>query len=328
MNARRFLAVVGKGIGLAERKANDNWSVEFLLEDQQVNCLAADPHNPNVVFAGTQGNGLLRSEDCGQTWQPGGMAGEVIKSIAFSRSEAGVMYVGTKPPAVFVSRDGGQNWSELESFRPMRRNHWFTPAEPGDPYVLGLAVSPTDPKNIIAGVEYGAVLRSTDGGQTWQGHLKNTSRDCHALKFHDTDGNWVYQAGGGWPAAVSRDGGATWRQPRGGLGMSFYAIACAADPQRPDILGIYPPHPWLCSPNYRCSRACTGRDTPTLSCFARPRRAAGNGWAAACLVRWITRLMPCSPTRLRRDMFTPGWPMAMSGIPPIMAMPGSSFPLI
>ena len=49
----------------------------------------------------------------------------------------------------------------------MRRRHWSTPAEPGDPYVLGLDVSPTDPNNIIAGVEYGATLRSADGGKTW-----------------------------------------------------------------------------------------------------------------------------------------------------------------
>ena len=73
-----------KGLARAERGADGAWTVEFLLEDQPVNCLAADPHNANVVYAGTQGNGLLRSEDCGQTWKPAGMPGGIVKSIAVS----------------------------------------------------------------------------------------------------------------------------------------------------------------------------------------------------------------------------------------------------
>lgn len=235
MDVRVFISTTGYGLARAECGTNGNWLVESLLEGQDVRCLATDPHNPHVVYAGTQGDGLLRSDDRGKTWQPAGMEGQVVKSIAVSGAEPGVIYVGTKPPAIFVSRDGGESWTELESFRQMRQGFWYTPAEPGDPYVQGLAVSPTDPAVIIAGVEYGALLRSTDGGQTWQGHVKGTSRDCHSLAFHVTDGNWVYQGGGGWPAAVSRDGGATWKQPRRGMGWSFYGWAVAADPERPEI---------------------------------------------------------------------------------------------
>ena len=82
------------------------------------------------------------------------------KFTVSSAQEAGVLYAGTKPPAVFVSRDAGDTWLELESFRQMRRRFWYTPAEPGAPYVLGLTVSPTEPTVILAGIEYGAVLRS------------------------------------------------------------------------------------------------------------------------------------------------------------------------
>jgi hypothetical protein len=41
-----------------------------------------------------------------------------------------------------------------------------TPAEPpfNQAYVLGLTVSPTDPDAIVAGIEFGALLRSDDGG--------------------------------------------------------------------------------------------------------------------------------------------------------------------
>jgi photosystem II stability/assembly factor-like uncharacterized protein len=88
---------------------------------------------------------------------------------------------------------------------------------------------------IVAGIEFGAVLRSGDGGQTWQGHLKGSIRDCHSLAFHATDGNWVYEAGGtGAGAAFSRNAGVTWTQPKAGLDH-HYGWACAADPARPEV---------------------------------------------------------------------------------------------
>ena len=235
MNASVFVATTGKGIARASRDRNDGWTVESSLADQDVRCLAVSPFNRDVVYAGTQGKGLLCSYDQGQTWRSSGLAGQVVKSITPSPVEPDVLYAGTKPPALFVSRDGGAGWTELESFRQMRRRFWYTPAEPGGPYIQGIALSPTDPLVIIAGVEYGAVLRSADGGKTWQGHLKGAIRDCHSLIFHPNNGNWVYEGGGGWAAAVSRDGGNTWRQPRKGLGWRTYGWACAADPKHPEV---------------------------------------------------------------------------------------------
>ena len=232
---RIFISVNGDRIARAECSADGNWSVEFLLEGKNVCCLAAAPCNLNVIYSGTQGNGVFRSEDRGKTWCPAGMEGQIVKSIAICHADPRVIYAGTKPPAMFVTRDAGQTWTERESFRRLRSWFWFTPAEPGHPYVMGLVVSPTDPNLVIAGVEVGGTFRSIDGGQTWQGHLKRTSRDCHSLRFHQTDGNWVYQAGGGWPAAISSDGGLTWKQPLRGLRWSLYGMAVAADPADPSI---------------------------------------------------------------------------------------------
>ena len=59
MDAKTFIATTGHGVARATR-LNDEWSVELLLTDHDVRCLAADPHNANVVYAGTQGNGVLR----------------------------------------------------------------------------------------------------------------------------------------------------------------------------------------------------------------------------------------------------------------------------
>jgi hypothetical protein len=236
MNATKFIATTGRGLACATRWQNGDWSVEPSLQDQDVRCLATDPLDSQVVYAGTQGNGILRSEDQGASWTPAGLKGRMVKSIAVSLHEAGVLYAGLKPASIFVTRNYGQDWVELESFRRIRgRRWWRSPAEPPDwrAYVQGLSLSPTDPEVLVAGIEFGAVVRSADGGKTWSNHRKGALRDCHTLTFHSQDGKWVYEAGGGG-ASLSSDGGLTWRQPKAGLDRR-YGWACAADPERPEV---------------------------------------------------------------------------------------------
>lgn len=235
MNGKTFLATNGSGLARAGY-AGGRWSVQQLLAGQPVTCLSADPLRPSVVYAGTQGSGVLRSDDKGQTWRPAGLAGQVVKAVAASPIEPGVLYAGTKPALVYASRDGGSNWAELTAFRRVRAFWWFSPAEPPfSAYVQAIALSPSDPKVIVVGIEAGAVLRSADGGQTWQGHRPGALRDCHSLTFHARQGDWVYEGGGsGAGAACSRDGGRTWRQPRRGLDR-HYGWAVAADPAQPEV---------------------------------------------------------------------------------------------
>jgi hypothetical protein len=235
MSENIFLANTGSGVARAACAAGE-WAVENLLQGEPVTCLAPDPLNRTVVYAGTQGQGVLRSADAGRTWRPAGLPGQIVKSVAASPTESGVVYAGTKPALIFASRDGGEHWSELPAFRRVRAFWWFSPAEPGfTAYVQAIALSPADPQLLLVGIEAGAVLRSTDGGQTWQGHRPGALRDCHSLAFHARNGDWLYEGGGtGGGAACSRDGGRTWRQPRAGLDR-HYGWAVAADPAQPEV---------------------------------------------------------------------------------------------
>lgn len=223
----------GRGVRIARRGETD-WSIETVLPSQDVRCLAAHPLDPAHWYAGTQGNGIFESMDSGATWTQAGLQGMIVKSLALGPD---AIYAGTKPPRVYASKDGGRSWPERENFRciPGRRL-WWSPAEaPGTAYVQSLAVSPSEPNVILAGIEFGAVIRSEDGGETWSRHLKGTLRDCHTMKFHSSDGAWAYEAGGsGGGASVSRDGGATWAKVKEGLDR-HYAVACAADPDEPDL---------------------------------------------------------------------------------------------
>lgn len=232
-----FLATNGNGIARAEQRADGEWNVEFLLEGQDVRCLAAAPQNSNVIYAGTQGSGVLRSDDAGKNWQPSGLRGKVVKSLAVSPHHPETIYAGTKPAYMYVSGDGGSSWEELRGFRRIPwRWWWFSPAEkPGTAYVQSIALSPTDPNVLLAGIEFGAVVRSQDGGLTWSAHRTGALRDCHTLMFHSASGDWAYEAGGtGGGASHSRDAGLTWRKSKAGL-AKHYGVACAADPERPEI---------------------------------------------------------------------------------------------
>jgi photosystem II stability/assembly factor-like uncharacterized protein len=235
--ANVFIATTGNGLARASRSPDNEWSIESLLTEQDVRCLASDPLNSQVVYAGTQGGGVLRSDDRGRTWRQAGLDGHIVKAIAVSRAEPGAVYAGTKPALVFVSQDNGARWTELDAFRRIRsRRLWYSPAEkPHTAYVQAIALSPSDPNVINVGIEAGATVRSADGGSSWTGHLKGSLRDCHTLASHPTNGDWVYEAGGtGAGVAVSHDAGRTWTQQKSGLDR-HYGWACAADPAQPNV---------------------------------------------------------------------------------------------
>ncbi len=236
MSGRDLLATargqIVRGTGETHR-----WQVEAVLAGQDVRCLAVDPLDRRVVYAGAGAAGVWRSGDGGRSWAPAGLGGQAIRSLAASPTRPGVVYAGTRPPALYLSEDGGQSWRELPALRAARRFWWFSPAEPPGltPYVQAIALSPTDSDVLLAGIEVGGVLRSADGGRHWSRHRRGAVLDCHSLIFHHSQGQWAYEGGGsGGGAAVSRDGGERWQQPRDGLDRA-YGWAVAADPARPEV---------------------------------------------------------------------------------------------
>lgn len=235
---RVFLSTNGDGVTRAQEKGAGDWEVERSLVGIDIRSLAVDPLDPETVYAGsTQGQGIFRSKNAGSTWQEAGLEGMIIKSLSVSPHRSGALLAGCKPASVYHSNDCGGSWEELRGFQRIPgKRWWFTPAEtPPQAYVQALAFSPSDPEMLLAGVEFGAVVRSTDGGRSWSKHRKGALRDCHTLVTHASNGDWAYEAGGtGGGAAVSRDGGQTWQRPKDGVDRP-YGWSVAADPQRPEV---------------------------------------------------------------------------------------------
>lgn len=280
-----FIAVTGEALARATRAVNGKWEVEFLLRGQDVSCLAADPLNPNIIYAGTKNKGVWRSDDGGLSWQFSGLDGPSIKSLAVNPHNSNIIYAGTKPALMFASYDGGNTWTELDGFRRIpNRWWWFSPAEPPDrrPYIFAIAPSPTESQALLAGVEFGAVVRSEDGGRTWSPHRRGALRDCHSLKFHTANGNWVYEAGGtGGGAAFSRDGGRTFQKAKRGLAR-HYGIVCAADPETPEI--------W-----YVCVAPSPFKAFGKNSEIYLYRSTGEGGWQP---IGWAAHPLPVAPTAL------------------------------
>src|SRR5260370_7263474 len=117
MSMNTLLATTSNGLARASQSASSEWSVELLLSDQDVRCLAADSLNPNVLYAATQGYGVLRSNDGGKTWRPVGPAGQSVKALAASRTQPPTVYAAPKPALLPSPPAAGTRWPEPPALR-------------------------------------------------------------------------------------------------------------------------------------------------------------------------------------------------------------------
>jgi photosystem II stability/assembly factor-like uncharacterized protein len=232
-----FMTVSENGITRAEADHLGDWTTEKLQPERSISCLAADPMDEAQIYAGCRNGDILRSQDSGRTWKISGTIPIGVKAITCSPHVPGTLLASGKPISFYRSEDQGESWVELPALRDTKKWWWFSPADPPDwrPYVQEITLSHSDPQVIHVGVEFGAVMRSTDAGESWSGHLRGTIRDCHSLKAHPHNGDWLYQAGGyGGGASFSRDGGFSWQKAGQGL-KKHYGISCGPDSNNPEI---------------------------------------------------------------------------------------------
>jgi photosystem II stability/assembly factor-like uncharacterized protein len=132
-------------------------------EAPEVRAIAIHPQNSQIIYAGTN-SGPYRSTDGGDHWERLDFPDPamVVWSIEFDPSNPQTMYLGTAPAFVYRSDNGGDSWKRLANARqPERVQMGF------DSRLIRLAVDPSNPNEVYAGVEVGGVMRSLDGGETW-----------------------------------------------------------------------------------------------------------------------------------------------------------------
>lgn len=129
--------------------------------------------------------------------------------------------VGTSEAHLFRLHDGALR--RLASFdEAPTRGDWFTPWG-GAPAVRSVAVDPRG--TLYVNVHVGGILRSTDGGRSWEPTL-DLQADVHQVAHHAGSESLLAATARG--LGISLDGGASWRFESEGLhGTYLRAVAVA-----------------------------------------------------------------------------------------------------
>jgi photosystem II stability/assembly factor-like uncharacterized protein len=161
------IAYVGSASGGIYKTVNRgvNWvSVADNLNSMHIAALTVDPHNSDVVYAGTGEtyepgddygyNGVYVTKDAGATWSllPGTqpLALHAVAAIAVDYTNSNNIYLGTNA-GVYETKNWGTTWSKI-----------------ADGFIENLMISDANSRIIFATGSASLLMRSEDGGATWQ----------------------------------------------------------------------------------------------------------------------------------------------------------------
>jgi len=217
------------------------------------------PGDPRVVYVGAASGGVWKSTDGGVTFAPIFDEQPIasIGDLALAPSNPEVVYVGTGESnvrnsvsfgdGVYKSTDGGASWRHV--------------GLGGSRHVSRMAVHPTDPDTVYAGVlgnvfgpsEERGVYRSRDGGATWERVLYLDDR--HGVADLDLDPKnpnvlfaalwrferkpWTFRSGGDEGGVYrSVDGGDSWEKLTDGLPETMGRIGVKVAPSNPEVVYV------------------------------------------------------------------------------------------
>lgn len=134
-----------------------------LPEATNVQSITIHPTNPDVIYLGTH-SGPYRSTDRGERWERLDFPGDLqVWSIAVHPASPKILYAGTAPVGAFRSDNGGDTWRRLSGVRMPGRVKMEFPCR-----VMRFAIDPANPNEVYATLEVDGVMRTLDGGETWE----------------------------------------------------------------------------------------------------------------------------------------------------------------
>jgi len=281
MSTKMYLATA-HGVCVIE-DLHGKWQSKGRLERELVQCIAVDSRVKNVIYCGTFGAGVFRSDDAGDRWRPcNALTNQKVMSLAIGESEdtsgPAVVYAGTEPSAIHRSSDGGEVWDALPSFLNLpSAGEWSFPPRPTTHHVRYMLPDPCIAGRLHVAIEAGALLRSEDGGETWRGRVPGSPKDTHTLAAHKGAPGRLYSAAGdGYFESI--DDGDSWRRLIDGLEHRYcWSIA----------LNTSDPNTMLLTAS-KSAREAHSKDSADSFIY---RRSAGEPWRPA------TRGLPGSKGR-------------------------------
>ena len=157
--------------------------------------------------------------DSGGEWTAAGSLDGLTANCVLSTAQGPL--VGTSEAHVFsLKRD---SLERVQSFdETPEREMWYTPWG-GPPDVRSMSADGSGA--VYANVHVGGVVRTGDGGETWEPTLDIHS-DVHQVLFDQ--GSGVVLAASAWGLGVSADDGRSWRFDTGGLHANYLRAVAVA----------------------------------------------------------------------------------------------------
>ncbi len=201
-------------------------------------CLAVDPDNPQIIYAGSASGGLWKSTTGGvgaDAWNrvETGYPVLAVATVALDPADSDVIYIGTGEAyryqtsdggelnrltrgsygiGILKSSDGGANWSSsLDWTYDQNRGVWM------------IAIHPDD-SNIVYAATTEGIYKSTNAGGDWT--LVHDVIMGTDVRIHPTNPDTVFSAHGNFGSEGqgiyrSTDGGGSWAELTSGLPVSW-----------------------------------------------------------------------------------------------------------
>jgi len=185
-----------KGAFVFRSKDRKKWAMEGPhFRGSDVNHVIQDPREPNRYYAAVNsawfGPHIHSSEDRGKTWHLAdkgvelrGIEGESLKRLWHIQpghaDEPGNVYAGGDPGVLFKSTDWGQTWDMQESLTlHATRPQW----RPGAGGMCLHSIQCLGGGRMVIGMSVNGVMRTFDGGKTWEPFNGNVRADFQPNKF-------------------------------------------------------------------------------------------------------------------------------------------------
>ena len=169
------------------------------------------------------GGYLASTTDGGGTWTKSPLnTTEDINEIYFRNDDNGYLVAGRK---MFITRDAGRTWQETRLYRtgefgsgiPEFLSIRFSDKKHG--YAIGSILRQVRSEEVVVD---SLLMRTEDGGETWQRIAVPTKTELFHLDFNGNSHGWI--VGDGGAILASTDEGRTWTKQSADTAMPLYNV--------------------------------------------------------------------------------------------------------